>query len=74
MEHYAGIDVLELSSVCVVDAKGKIVKEAKVASEPDALLAVLKNGTSGRVCYTFRSYLLEMSSHLAQFAPMAARN
>ena len=38
MENYAGIDVsLELSSVCVVDAQGKIVKEAKVASEPDAL-------------------------------------
>ena len=34
MEDYAGIDVsLELSSVCVVDAKGMIVKEAKVASE-----------------------------------------
>jgi transposase len=33
MEHYAGIDVsLELSSVCVVDAQGKILKEAKVAS------------------------------------------
>src|ERR1700756_3406488 len=40
MEHYAGIDVsLELSSVCVVDAQGKIVREAKVASEPEALLA-----------------------------------
>ena len=40
MEHYAGIDVsLELSSVCVVDAQGKIVREAKVASEPKALLA-----------------------------------
>ena len=39
MEHYAGIDVsLELSSVCVVDAQGKIVKEAKVASEPEALV------------------------------------
>jgi hypothetical protein len=39
MEHYAGIDVsLELSSVCVVDAKGKIVKEAKVASDPEALV------------------------------------
>ena len=38
MEHYAGIDVsLELSSVCVVDAQGKIVKEAKVASEPEAV-------------------------------------
>lgn len=40
MEHYAGIDVsLELSSVCVVDAQGKIVKEAKVASEPEALVS-----------------------------------
>jgi transposase len=39
MEHYAGIDVsLELSSVCVVDATGRIVREAKVASEPDALI------------------------------------
>lgn len=39
MEQYAGIDVsLELSSVCVVDAQGKIVKEAKVASEPEVLL------------------------------------
>jgi transposase len=39
MEHYAGIDVsLEQSSVCVVDAAGKIVREAKVASEPEALV------------------------------------
>jgi len=39
MEQYAGIDVsLELSSVCIVDAQGKIVKEAKVASEPEALV------------------------------------
>jgi len=35
--HYVGIDVsLELSSVCVVEGRGKIVKEAKVASEPEA--------------------------------------
>ena len=40
MEHYAGIDVsLELSSVCIVDAQGKIVKEAKIASEPEAFIA-----------------------------------
>jgi transposase len=43
MEHYAGIDVsLDLSSVCVVDTRGKIVKEAKVASEPEALVAFFK--------------------------------
>jgi transposase len=40
MKHYAGIDVsLECSSVCVVDGSGKIVREGKVASEPEALIA-----------------------------------
>jgi transposase len=40
MDYYAGIDVsLEESSVCVVDSDGKIVREAKVLSEPDALIA-----------------------------------
>jgi transposase len=39
MDHYAGIDVsLEYSSVCVVNASGKIVREGKVLSEPDALI------------------------------------
>jgi hypothetical protein len=40
MEHYAGIDVsLEPSSVCVVNTLGKIVKEAKVASDAEDLVA-----------------------------------
>jgi transposase len=40
MKQYAGIDVsLEYSSVCVVDADGRIVREAKILSEPDALIA-----------------------------------
>lgn len=30
---------MECSSVCVVDGQGKIVREAKVASEPEALIA-----------------------------------
>jgi len=39
MEYYAGIDVsLKDSSVCVVDATGKVVREVKVASEPEALV------------------------------------
>ena len=40
MDHFAAIDVsLEQSSVCVVDDTGRIVREAKVASEPEALAA-----------------------------------
>ena len=43
MEHHVGIDVsLELSSLCVLDATGKVVREAKVASEPEALVAFLR--------------------------------
>jgi transposase len=43
VEHYAGIDVsLERSSVCVVDGTGRIVREAKVASEPEALVRFLR--------------------------------
>src|SRR5678809_741122 len=40
MEHFAGIDVsLKDSSICVIDAAGRIVREAKVVSEPEALVA-----------------------------------
>jgi transposase len=40
MNYYAGIDVsLECSSVSIVDATGKIVREGKVASDPVALIA-----------------------------------
>ena len=40
MEQYAGIDVsLDSASVCIVDAQGKILKEGKVASEPEVLIA-----------------------------------
>jgi len=38
MEYYVGIDVsLKESHLCVVDSKGKIVRESKVASDPEAL-------------------------------------
>ena len=40
MNYFAGLDVsLEWTSVCVVDKDGKIFREAKVLSEPDALVA-----------------------------------
>jgi hypothetical protein len=39
MKQQVRIDVpLELSSLCVLDATVKIIREAKVASEPEALL------------------------------------
>ena len=42
MDYYAGIDVsLELSSVCILDASGQIIREAKVASAPEALATFL---------------------------------
>jgi transposase len=45
MEHFAGLDVsVNETSVCIVDETGKIVREAKVASEPGALLTVLNSG------------------------------
>jgi transposase len=43
MELYAGLDVsLAETSICIVDADGKVAREAKVASEPDALRTALE--------------------------------
>src|SRR3974377_11360 len=45
MEHFAGLDVsVKLTSLCIVDEAGRIIREAKIGSDPDALLQVLKNG------------------------------
>jgi transposase len=55
MEHFAGLDVsVNETSICIVDDAGRIVREAKVASEPDALLQVLKNPS-----YSFKRIGLE---------------
>ena len=44
MDHFAGLDVsVKETSMCIVDETGKIVREVKVPSTPEALLAVLKN-------------------------------
>ena len=44
MDQFAGLNVsVNETSVCIVDETGKIVREVKVASEPDALLTVVKN-------------------------------
>jgi transposase len=42
MDYFAGLDVsVKATSVCIVDDTGKTIREVKVASEPEALLAVL---------------------------------
>ena len=42
MDYFAGLDVsVKATSVCIVDDTGKSIREVKVASEPEALLAVL---------------------------------
>src|SRR4030095_13754435 len=55
MDHFAGMDVsVKETSVCILDDAGKIVKEVKVASEPQALLEGL-----GNPAYRFRRIGLE---------------
>jgi transposase len=55
MDHCAGLDVsVNETSVCIVDDSGRIIREVKVASEPGALLQVLKTGS-----YRFKRIGLE---------------
>jgi transposase len=55
MDHFAGLDVsVKETSICIVDETGRIVREVKVASEPEALLQVLRNPI-----YRFRRIGLE---------------
>jgi transposase len=44
MDHFAGLDVsVKETSVCIVDDTGRIMREVKVASEPEGLLQVFGN-------------------------------
>jgi transposase len=55
MDYFAGLDVsVKETSVCIVDDPGKITREVRVASDPDALLMVLRNPT-----YRFKRIGLE---------------
>src|SRR5512133_918521 len=46
MEHYAGLDVsVKETSVCIVDGAGKVIREVKIATEPEAIRAVLVDET-----------------------------
>jgi transposase len=43
MDHFAGLDIsVKETSVCIVVDTGKLVREVKVSSEPEASLAVLE--------------------------------
>ena len=43
MEYFAGLDVsLEETAICIVDGTGHIVREARVASEPEALVSFFR--------------------------------
>jgi len=55
MDHFGGLDVsVKEASVCIVDDAGRIVREVKVGSEPEALLKVL-----GSPAYRFKQIGLE---------------
>jgi transposase len=55
MGYLAGLDVsVKETSICIVDDAGKIVREARGASEPEALVQVLTNNT-----YRFKRIGLE---------------
>jgi predicted NBD/HSP70 family sugar kinase len=42
MQHYVGLDVsVKGTNVCIVDKAGKVIREVKVATEPEAIFAVL---------------------------------
>ena len=42
MAHYVGLDVsVRHTSICIVDDVGKVVREARVTSEPEAIIRIL---------------------------------
>jgi transposase len=44
MDYFAGLDVsVKETSICIVDETGKVVREVRVVTEPEALLQVLTN-------------------------------
>ena len=50
MEHYVGLDVsLKLTSICVVNQTGSVVREGVVDSEPEAIAAFVRSKAPGAV-------------------------
>src|SRR5215472_4950600 len=70
MNHFAGLDVsVKQTSVCIVDDTGKTVREVKVASEPEALLGVVKNPA-----YRFKRIGLEAGTAVTIHTPDGVLN
>src|SRR6266481_1382147 len=70
MDHFAGLDVsVKETSICIVDDTGRIVREVKVASEPEALLQVL-----GNPIYRFKRIGLEAGPSIAMAFQRACRS
>jgi len=70
MDHFAGLDVsVKETSICIVNDTGRIVREVKVASEPEALLKVLGNPT-----YRFERIGLEAGTAVAMAVQRTCRS
>jgi hypothetical protein len=74
MDHFAGLDVsVKETSICIVDDTGRIVRELKVASEPEALLSSCRRKTTVHSLLTYlevsadrsydRAYVSAFSEH-----------
>jgi len=69
MDYFAGLDVsVKETSVCIVDDAGKIVREARVASEPEALLQVLT-----KTIYRFKRVGLEAGRYRSGFTAFSPK-
>ena len=57
MDHFGGLDVsVKETGVCIVADTGRIIREVKVGSEPEALLKVL-GSPAYRFSAAFRSQI-----------------
>ena len=46
MAHYVGLDVsVRHTSICIVDETGRIVRETRVSSDPEAIIPILRAPT-----------------------------
>jgi hypothetical protein len=49
MKHAAGLDALvKETAICIVDEVGKVIRETKVVTEPQAIIALLNRSNRPR--------------------------